>query len=146
MGITATVSNVSFAAVPADVYPVVVSKIEEKEMEFGPTILVSFTISDGEHAATVITGLASKSLNVKAKLRGWVEAITGKNLANAAEGTNVDLERLVGKPCRISVSVVPGKDGTGEFNRVTSVLPIRAARPAQPAPKPVEAGNGDELF
>lgn len=144
MGINATVSNQSFAAVPADVYPVVVSSIEEKEMEFGPTVILGFTISDGDYAASVVSGLASKSLNLKSKLRGWVEAITSKSLAAVAEGTVVDLEKLVGKPCRITVSVVPGKDGTGEFNRVTSVLPLRAVKLVQaPAPVAPPIANGD---
>lgn len=143
MTINATVSNQSFAVVPADVYPVVVSKIEEKEMEFGPTLIVGFTVSDGEYASTVISGLASKSLNVKAKLRGWVEAITGKSLSTVAEGTVVDLEKLVGKACRITVSVVPGKDGTGEFNRVTAVLPLRAMKIVAPPAPVAPAANGD---
>ncbi len=146
MALVVTVNNSSYEAIPADVYPVVVSKVESKETQYGDGVVITFTVSDGEYVAKTITGLASLSLNVKSKLRGWVEAITGKSLANVAEGTDIDLMKLVGKPCRINVSVVPGKDGTGEFNRVKDVLPIRATRPAPQAPKPIEPNDDGDLF
>ncbi len=143
MSLVVSVSNATYEALPADVYPVVVSKVESKETQYGDGVVITFTVSDGEYAGKTVTGLASMSLNVKAKLRGWVEAITGKSLANVAEGTNIDLEKLVGKACRVNITIVPGKDGTGEFNRVKDVLPLRPVKTEKPAPKPVESSDGD---
>lgn len=140
--ISVRISDNSYDVVPADIYPAVVSKIEEKETMYGPGVKVFFTISDGDQAGKIVDGLASlpeNGLSPKSKLRMWLEAIVGKSLAGY-QG-DIDLNKMIGKPCRINVINVPGKDGTGEFARIKDVLPLR-----KPAPKPEVAPTETDLF
>lgn len=76
-----------------------------------------------------IDGVASQKLTPKAKAWEWFTAL-GLNLQ---PGIVLDLENAVGNECLAVVTNKPGRDGTGSFARVDSLIPMPGRR-AQQAP------------
>ncbi len=129
------VSN--YQVLPADVYPATLKGILEKDSDYGPAVLLEFVISDGEYAGQEVSGMASATLSRKAKLRGWVEGMMGKALP--ADMTELDMDKLIGRSCRLNVSVKTVKDNM-EVNRIETILPVKPPKTEKPAPAP---SNGD---
>ena len=108
---------------------------EEKEGDFGPFLLLTFSVLDEEHAGSTVTAMASKKLGPKCKLRGYVEGMLGRALESKEM---VDMDDFIDRKYMIYVGV---KDtDTGLFNVVEKIrLPKRKA-----APKPVVEDEEEE--
>jgi hypothetical protein len=140
------VSESTFELYPPDVYDVQLANIEQKTLEFNgePSEVLEFTFEflDGEYQGKRINDIASwpaNGLTPKTKLRQWIEGMTGKSLKDHAG--EVDLNKLLGRKCRINVSVTKNSKNMDK-NKITSILPPKAAgNGAKPAQPPVPASD-----
>jgi hypothetical protein len=125
-----------YTVLETGVYPATVESIEETSGQFGPQLKVKFDLGGDNH----ISAWASQALGEKSKLGKWTRAILG----NIPE--TLDTASLIGKPCRLSVTVKTRDDGT-EYNRVDEVLAPKAATPKgpKPQPQPEPVAEGQEL-
>ncbi len=102
-------------------YPALLENIEEREGSTGRYCRWVFAAQSPQGDPIPVAGLTSLRSGPKAKGRQWVEAILGSKMK---AGEEIDLDELVGKPCRVQVTVVDLEDG-GRFNRVEKVLPSK---------------------
>lgn len=150
------VTESTFELYPADVYEAKLVSIEPKTIEFNgePSDVLEWTFEfvDGEYAGKTINDIASwpaKGLSPKCKLRQWIEGMTGKSL-QGYEG-EVDINKLIGRPCRINVFRGPNTKGR-EVNKITSILPPKAGGRSQrtaPPPPPADVApppSEEDLF
>ncbi len=137
-----TINKTVYELVETGVYSVhVASVVYRAEGKFGPEVKITFGIDDSD---VRLTAWSSAIYTNKSKLGRWVQAILG------GMPEQLDLDALVGKPCRISVLVKVGKDGS-EYNKIDEILPptARKARKPQPQPEPEseeEESDGDIPF
>jgi hypothetical protein len=137
MKLTAT----DYTVIEEGEYPAQLAKVEELEMSFGPTIKMTFSLLDEDNRGTEVSGLASKAMSPKAKLRGWVEGMLGRALE---KGEEIDLESLIGTKVMLYVSV--SDTDKGMFNRIEKVrLPRRKVAP-KPAPVVADVESEDVPF
>ncbi len=113
---------------------------EEKDTQFGKTVILQFELLDEENRGTPLTGMASQKLTPKAKLRGWIEGMLGRTLE---AGENVNLDALIGT--KVMLYVTTEDTDKGLFNRIEKIrLPKRKSTAPKPAPKaPAEGEEGD---
>lgn len=117
--------------VPADMYMAKFTGYEEIVTEYGPAVKLYFLITEGAEKDKIVNGLASipaNGLTPKSKLRIWIEGMLGRKLAGVTE--EIDLDKLIGRPCRLNLSVTEGAKG-GQFNRIESILPPRSTKPVK---------------
>lgn len=105
-------------------YDALVKEIDEGTGTFGDYLKISFEITAGEFKGVLKSSVASKKLSKsksgkKSKLFEIVTAITG--IAPEA-GESLDIEKLIGKSCKILVKNGQEKDGI-TFQNVTEVMP-----------------------
>lgn len=82
----------------------------------------SFTIRGGEYDGRVVRTYSSLSASPKSKLVAYASVLLGKQFQPDDE---LPLPELIGKRCRIVVKAEPKKDGSGFYNRIESLLPLR---------------------
>lgn len=110
--------------IPEGLYEAKVKEISEDEGEFGEYLKFVFEITEGEEKGTTRNAIASKKLSrtksgKASKLVGYVEALTKTKLQ---KGEVLDLEKMVGKYCRIFVKDDKEMDGV-MMQRITEVMP-----------------------
>ena len=111
MSITVKVDD--YELLPSGSYDAVVGDVEEAESN-GTYWKWSFeVVHDGE--TRHVTAASSRNFGRRAKARGWVEAILGRQLDRGDEFTS---DTIAGKSCVLEI----GTDDTGEYNRVKDVL------------------------
>jgi hypothetical protein len=154
------VSEGTWELYPADVYDCKLTDITRKTLpvtgDDGVTIQADFlefefTIEGGEFDGKLITDVAREyaSLGPRAKMRGWIEGMTGVSLLGRT--TPVDPNRLIGRHARVNLSRGPNQKGR-DCNKIVSLLPVKKTTAAPVAPKPVAVaaqqneGDNGELF
>ncbi|MFA6046269.1 MAG: hypothetical protein WC718_14895 [Phycisphaerales bacterium] len=135
------VTESTFELYPADVYDAKLTKIEQKQVEFNgaPNDVLewTFTFLDGEYVGKTINDIASwpqNGLSPKSKIRLWIEGLLGRSLQGYTG--EVDINKLVGKDCRINVTRGPNTKGR-EVNKIANILPPKGANKAAPTPAPM---------
>jgi len=136
-----------YPVLPAGEYRAVIKDIQDGPDTYGPTLKFWFEIThDPDYAGESTTALASRTFTPKAKLRKWVESLTGRTFQ---AGEFFDTDQLLNRPCRITVEEKITPDGV--YNRVLAVMPAeRTTRPArrtqaqQPAPRQRPAPQTEE--
>ena len=108
---------------PRGVYDAVVQKIEERTSDaFGGSYLHwTWTARNRAGEEVPFTATSSTNFGPQAKARKWVHALLGNELTKAEARTGVDLDQLIGLPCKLVIGIVERESGT--FNSVESVLP-----------------------
>lgn len=69
---------------------------------------------------------SSKSMNRKATMRAWAEALLGREIA---DGEALNASHLIGKSAKVTV----GRGQTGR-QKITSMMPIKKSKAAPPPP------------
>lgn len=118
-------------------YPATLTGFGEiAEGQFGPRLVWQFEIEEGGEVveAAAFSSYSMAAGKKKSNLIAWTEAILGEI---PEEG--IELDDLVGKPCRVDINHYT-KESTGiTKNKVTNVLPPKKgqkARKVEAGPKP----------
>lgn len=132
--------------VPARGYLALVNRVydlgTQDSGQYGPRhqVLVSWELHgrkgparDAAGNVFTITKFYSLSFSEKANLRHDVEAMLGKPVADADARKGVDLETLLGFPCRLQVTHEPRPGGQGVRENVAAIM---ALDPDDPVPTP----------
>lgn len=123
------VQKTEFEVYDTGTYLATVASIRQVDGQFGPQFQWDFDVEpDGQ-----IRGWTGITMSSKSKFGQWVRGILGEI------PDEVDTDKLVGLPCRLSVVIKTREDGT-EFNRVDNVLAPRKGQEAtkrRPAPQTV---------
>ena len=152
------VKESTFELFPADVYDCKLTDINRKTLpvtdkETGQTIQADFlefefTIIGGEYDGKVFTDVGREyaELGPKAKLRTWMEGMTGQQFAGRTEPLNPN--KLIGRMCRVNLSRGPNQKGK-DCNKIIAILPAKksgtAAAPKQaPQTPPSQPASQDE--
>ena len=124
----------------AGTYPATVRKIEIAEGKYGTQLQWDFEIVGADADTGQQRAWSSMTMTEKNKTGRWVAAILG------SVPEELDTDDLWGKPCRISLTVKTGADGT-EFNRVDEVFKAAAAKPrATIKPMPESSDSTETPF
>lgn len=116
--------------VPQGTYEAVITKVEEASSEKGPYLKWHFdALVSGE--AKSIVGVSAMTLDPGSRTRIWVENLCGRSLATNEE---IDLDRLVGRGCKIEVSINTLNDGR-RLPRIDKVLKTGVVLSAKAAPR-----------
>jgi hypothetical protein len=127
-----TVIRKTYNQHPPGIYDAHLTEVTDKGMMDTPfgkrdQVELGFTSAAGK-----ITRRYTKSLHPKANLNPVVNTfLNGQPLPEQLE-----LERFIGIPVRIVVTLAPSKDGTRSWSRIDSVLPAQPPT-YQPQPVPV---------
>lgn len=78
---------------PVGTYPAEFSHVEPFENEFGPAVLLTFTVTNGEEVGNTATRIVSQKLSPKSNLHKFVKAFKGSTIE---PGERIELERFVG--------------------------------------------------
>ena len=119
------VQKTEYETLDTGVYPATIRDIQITDGKFGPQLQWDFDLVGGGSQR----GWSGTTMSGKSKLGKWVMALLG-NIPD-----ELDTDHLVGKPCRLSLTVKTTDDGT-EFNRVDNVLAPRATKTQKPQPEP----------
>lgn len=133
MGHTVKIKENTWVVVPADIYSAKLVKLEELDLEFGPSIKLIFEIVDGDYAGEKVDGIASlppTGISSKSKLYTWILALSGESLE---ELENFELDDLIGKHCRLNIVETTNKK-SDPVNKIEAVLPPPKKKP-RPAPR-----------
>ncbi len=128
--------------IPAGIYEAALVRVEEAKNAEGSYVKWIFSVSiQGE--ARSLTGASGMNLDAGSKTRFWTEALLGRPLRADEE---IDLEKLVGRPCRIEVMLVE-KDGRElpRIAKLTKASGLKLAAKKEPA-APKEDEFGDSPF
>ncbi len=113
--------------IPAGVYDATLKSVEEREStqpsqyDNGSTSYLFWTFAIvGKKKTVEVSGSSSPRFGPKAKANRWVSALLGRKLAT---GEVIDLEALIGKPCKLTVTLETD-DQNFERNRIGDVLPM----------------------
>lgn len=106
-----------YETVEAGTYPAIVTNVEEADGSWGKYVKITFELQDEKHAGVTVTGIASAKFSSRSKLYRWVKAIFD---AAIPRDYSLDTDHLVGRECRLRLSVEETEDGT--FNHVEKVL------------------------
>jgi hypothetical protein len=123
MALRLTATN-SQAPLPAGVYTATLGAIEERQGQNGAFLLWRFLV-EAEGRTLGIGAPTSMKFSPTAKARQFTEVLLGRSLA---PGEEIDLDALLGRPCR-AVLTVGELDDHSTVNRVETLLPA-----AQDAP------------
>lgn len=102
-------------------------------------ILLGFEICDdkveidGEKKPKLMTNTMTYSVAEKSKLRGWLKSWKGYTDEQFREG--IDLQKLIGEPCILSVTHTPRQDG-GVWANIASVSDIISGMSVPPMETP----------
>jgi hypothetical protein len=101
------------------IYRARVNSIEADEGQFGPQVKFEFEILDEPYADRTLVGWCSAKFSVRTKLFKWTRGILGRRIQ---VDERFDSDKLVGRECRLSVTIkIRADDGT-EFNKIDEVL------------------------
>lgn len=92
-----------------------------------PQLKFIFAVTDADAADAKVFAWTGQTFGPKSKLRPWLAALMPDFNPDTDE---LDTEDLVGKRCRIVVTLKKGEDNV-ERNRVAEVLPAEARRRGQ---------------
>jgi hypothetical protein len=121
MALRFTATN-SQAPLPAGVYAATLEAIEERQGQNGPFLLWRFVV-EAEGRTLGIGAPTSMKFSPTAKARQFTEVLLGRSLA---PGEEIDLDTLLGRPCRVVLSV--GElDEHSTVNRIETLLPAAQA-------------------
>ena len=128
----------SFEVLPTDVYPVVITNIEEKTGKTSgqPYLNIEMTVTEGEYEGRKLWGMVSFSPKAAFKVKEFLIAC-GVSTEDLGGNYDVEPEDYIGTELMISV-VVDQYEGR-ENNKVDAFLPSDSA-PA-PTPKAVVKGK-----
>jgi hypothetical protein len=135
MALTLTAQD--YTTVEDGEYPAKFAGYEEKDTQFGKTVILQFELLDEENRGVPLSGMASQKLTPKAKLRGWIEGMLGRALET---GENVNLDALIGT--KVMLYVTTEDTDKGLFNRIEKIRKPKAK--GKPAPKPVVEDEDEE--
>lgn len=129
MALTLTAQD--YTTVEDGEYPAQFTGYEERDTQFGKTVILQFELLDEENRGTQLSGMASQKLTPKAKLRGWIEGMLGRTLE---AGEDVNLDALIGT--RVMLYVTTEDTDKGLFNRIEKIrLPKKKTTASKPTPK-----------
>jgi len=111
-------------------YGATVQSVEQATGQYGDQAKMTFGLDDSD---AVLTAWASAKYGPNTKLGRWASAILG------GMADELDTDMLIGKPCRLVVTVKAKDDGT-QYNKVDEVLPPKR-RPKPEEAKPARAGD-----
>jgi hypothetical protein len=137
MALTLTAQD--YTTVEDGEYPAKFAGYEEKDTQFGKTVILQFELLDEENRGVPLSGMASQKLTPKAKLRGWIEGMLGRPLET---GENVNLDALIGS--KVMLYVTTEDTDKGMFNRIEKIRKPKSKAAAKPAPKPVVEDEDEE--
>jgi hypothetical protein len=128
--------------IPVGEYLATIVSCETADGQFGPQLKFEFALKGGEYEGKQQPYWTSQSFNPKSKLFALARA------ANRGQdfppGYTLDTDALIGKMVTLVIIKKPSSDGLSEFNKVDSVLPVKA-RPApagvKPAPRPAPVAD-----
>jgi hypothetical protein len=105
-----------------------VGKIETVQGEYGERLKIGFELV--EHPGSVALGWCNPKLGPKTTLYQWTKAICfgGEDFTG-----DFDVNNLVGRVCRLVLTVEAGKDGQ-DRNKIVEVFPPRRRNGSTPAP------------
>jgi len=118
---------------PVGEYPAVIAAIEPAEGTFGPQLKFTFELT-GVHEGKMLMGWCSQSFNGKSKLFAWAKAAFARDIPL---GWDLQVDTLLNRAVILAVTKKVGQDGS-EYNRIDSVLPMRALAVKAPPPAAVE--------
>lgn len=135
----ATIKKTVYEPIEPGIYPVRVEAVDQEDGQFGQQLKWHFAIEEPGFEDKFLIGWCSCAFSPKSKLWAWTKALLfgGRDIPDYFD--ELDTAKLVGQRAQVMVSLERGNDGT-PYNKVKEVLPIRAARTAQPAAAP--SGNG----
>ena len=115
-------------------YPVTCFDVRAEKLDkftFGDGRVIRFILEvddtvDEDGGPVYLDPIANDKLTPKSKLTEWLNAFG----VAAAVGEAVDLESCIGKRALAVIGIKPGKDGSGEFSSVDSILPAQKAKAA----------------
>ncbi|MBF6615073.1 MAG: hypothetical protein IVW55_18375 [Chloroflexi bacterium] len=125
--------KIDYAPLPADVYEARLVDIKDGDGKYGLYWLWKFEVPEVEQPdggpwqswKTVFSGVDIRpESGDRRPPRAIAEALEGRKLADDEYLTTEEYEDLVGKNCRLSLSIVLGKDNVW-YNQVDSVLPLK---------------------
>ncbi len=130
---------------PQATYEAVLTKVEEATGDKGPFIKWRFEVSlQGE--GRTLTGVSPANIDAGSRTRAWAENLSGRTIR---DGEEVDLERLVGRSCKLELSVFTLDDGR-KVNRVERVLRkglvVASRPPAESTPPADNLDDGESAF
>ena len=112
-----------------------VGKIESVQGEYGERLKIAFELV--EHPGSVALGWCNPKLGPKTTLYQWTKAICfgGEDFTG-----DFDVNNLVGRVCRLVLTVEAGKDGQ-DRNKIVEVFPPRRRNGSTPAPAPTASAD-----
>jgi hypothetical protein len=134
--------------IPVGEYLATIVSCETADGQFGPQLKFEFALKGGEYEGKQQPYWTSQSFNPKSKLFALARAANGGR--DFPAGYTLDTDVLIGKTVTLVIIKKPSSDGLSEFNKVDSVLPVKArtapagVKPA-PRPAPVADPEPDEL-
>lgn len=129
----------AYELIEAGVYPAVVDSVTPEDAnprfeDSRPQLKFIFLTTDEEGADAKVFAWTGQTYGPKSKLRPWLAVLVPDFDPDRDE---LETDDLVGKRCRIVVTVKKGEDGQ-ERNRVTDLMPLESRKrgAAQPATVP----------
>lgn len=102
---------------PEGTHDAALEKLEEATGAKGPYLRWHFVVTH-EGSSKPVSGVSPMTLDRGSKTRYWAEGLLAREIA---DGEELDLERLVGRACRIVVYTATLEDGR-KFTRIEKVL------------------------
>ncbi len=146
MPLTRTMQEGSGLKLEPGTYPVICTDVKGDTLEnpsFGDGAIIRFSLKvedmlDENGEEVVLDPIANDKLTPKSKLTEWLKAFG----VVAEVGETINIEEAIGKRALAVVGTKPGKDGTGEFATVDSIIPAQKGRPQGPVnPSDLEIGE-----
>lgn len=133
----------TFVVLEPGIYNARLENIGEMAGTFGPTLIFSWVVLDGDYVNETFDGLCSKTFGTRSKLYKWACAHMG--VTTFPEGYILQLRQLLHKQVVITLGVEARKDGTGDRNKVEAITPYRAPGTARRAPAQAGVGGASVL-
>jgi hypothetical protein len=127
-----------------DIYSAILTGFGEHEGQYGPRLVWQFEVEDGSEAVEA-AGFTSYSMadgKKQSNLIKWTKALIGEI---PEEG--LDLEHLLGKPCRVDIVNYTKQNGITK-NKVNDVRPPKKGQKGRRIEKPEQkasAGGGKDV-
>lgn len=123
-----------YEVIPEGTYDGKFKGVDEKSNEKGSYYLWRFDVVGRSGRAAEVVGNSPLSFGPRAKAFKWAGALRGREYT---PGEPIEIDALIGKPCKVVVLKEPRNDGNGDRNVIAAVLPVGGGG----APD-----NGDEPF
>ena len=119
-----------YEVLPVGQYRAKLSAVEEHEGQWGDFLKLIFTIEEGDHVGSNVTGVASARFSSRSKLYKWTKALLGGRAIPTSYMWSSD--DLVGRRVLLSLDIIQDEDS--EFNRIEGMFPLREPAKATVAP------------